>query len=157
MGNMNGASLENTNVLEKTVEVDPTIAHFHEVCEQLVNMPIPENASLELKTAMSETKRLVADIKEKMGSLASKSMDWLKEKGMKIFDRTKKYLPALAIVTGATLVGSTASYFSQEGSHTDTVEILKNMTLMIGGLITAGAGLYKAINPEENGKEATTI
>jgi hypothetical protein len=142
-------------VLEKTV--DPTIAHFHEVCEQLINRPIPENASPELKAEMLKTKSLVTDIKEKMGSLASKSVDWLKEKGMKIFDRTKKYLPALAIVTGATLAGSTASYFSQEGSHTDTVEILKNMTLMIGGLITSGAGLYKAINPEENGKEATNI
>ena len=152
---MNESSPTVVPVLEKTV--DPTIVYFREMCEQLVNMPIPENATPELKAEMLKTKSLVTDIKEKMGSLASKSMDWLKEKGMKIFDRTKKYLPALEMAVGVVLAGSTASYFSQEGSHTDTVEILKNMTLMIGGLITAGAGLYKAINPEENGKEATTI
>lgn len=143
MNNMNGMpSLENTDVLEKTV--DPVVAHFHEICEQFANMPIPENASPELIAEMSKTKVLVTGIKEQMGGLMGKSADWLKEKGMKIFERTKKYLPALAIVTGATLIGSTASFFEQAGAHDTVGEIVKNMSIMISGLITAGAGLYNS-------------
>lgn len=168
MNNMNGMpSLENANVVEKPVDgislnneeqaLSESLINFQQVFEQFSNMPIPENASPELKAEMSKTKVLVTGIKEQMSGLMGKSADWLKEKGMKIFERTKKYLPALAIVTGATLIGSTASFFEQAGAHDTVPEIVKNMSIMITGLITAGAGLYNVMNPEEKGKETTTI
>lgn len=153
---MNGmSSLENTDVLKKPVDgaslnnekqawTSDHLISFQQLCEQFNSIKLPENASPELKAEMSKTKELVTGIKEQMSGLMGKSADWLKEKGMKIFERTKKYLPALAIVTGATLVGSTASFFEQAGAHDTVPEILKNMLIMISGLITAGAGIYNS-------------